>query len=756
MTKINTNVRMTKINKLSFTILTILILIMPNITKAQVTNMIEPVSYFVNHVRQLNMLKDNLNEYRKASLVGISGIGKTQIARMYVHENKDNYDIIWFIDCNLDINEELLKLAKAINKDADTALIIEDAATVKNEILTYLASKKNWLLIFDNLKINTNNKVEEFITLEHNGHIMFCSQDSHLVPHIIKVDSFSKIDTETLIKHMMARPDQRLADFLMEEFKGYPVLIVQGVQLINHVPGLGQEEYRKKIHQSKDKINANIQLAINQLSPSSRMLINRIALINNQAFSKEFLKIITDNKETLDDDLYQLTKFALIINIDAGDNPVFEMHDIVANEIMDINGTNNKRFLEYMVSKIVSSTPKDVIQAYIFRSGSTIQENLEIISKNSEDYNIDISYSLGLSKLLLANYLESRDYYNILQQIKWFKRNDSSKKFQSLLMNNNDKATYANYLGCIGTYYTLISNYNEALRFFLRAQEILNNLEGYQDIKFSVIFRISMSYIAIGQLQNAQNNIIALEKISSDNQDVKSIMERIHLAKATLFYNRANYYSALNEINKSIELFIKSGVGKNSLVLTSPYLLRVAILNAIARYNDAYTQAKMMYDINKLSKKDNHEIFGRIFTQMSRAELGLGRVQEALDHSEKAIKIFIDDASRPNKNIATSYDTELAKAFFAKGDALSALGQNQHAIKEYLNAELLYWNNYQDNIKNIDEVSRLYLAAVKCGCNIENKAMYKRFHDQHLRYFGSEHPRSIEILKMDQTCIPKY
>lgn len=264
-----------------------------------------------------------------------------------------------------------------------------------------------------------------------------------------------------------------------------------------------------------------------------------------------------------------------------------------------------------------------------------------------------------------------------------------------------------------------------------------------------------MSYIAIGQLQNAQNNINALEKICSNNQDVKSITERMHLAKATLFYNKGEYYSALNEINKSIELFTQSGIDKNSLVLTSPYVLRAEILNAIARYNEAYAQAKIIHDINKLSKKDNHEIFGRIFTQMSRAELGLGKVREALDYSEKAIKIFIDDTSRPNKNIATSYDTELAKAFVAKGDALSALGQNQHAIKEYLNAELLYWNNYQDNIKNIDEVSRLYLAAVKCGCNMENKSMYKRFHDQHLRYFGSEHPRSIEILKMDQVCIPK-
>lgn len=84
-------------NKIQRLLLTIMILMMPNITKAQITNMIEPVSYFVNHVRQLSMVTDNLNEYRQTSLVGISGIGKTQIARMYAHENKRNYEIIWFV-----------------------------------------------------------------------------------------------------------------------------------------------------------------------------------------------------------------------------------------------------------------------------------------------------------------------------------------------------------------------------------------------------------------------------------------------------------------------------------------------------------------------------------------------------------------------------------------------------------------------------------------------------------------------------------
>ncbi|MCZ6913616.1 MAG: hypothetical protein O7C59_03400 [Rickettsia endosymbiont of Ixodes persulcatus] len=54
--------------------------------------------------RNWKNLKENLNKYKQSSVVG-SGMGKTQLARMYTYENKDNYDIIWFIDCNLNIEQ---------------------------------------------------------------------------------------------------------------------------------------------------------------------------------------------------------------------------------------------------------------------------------------------------------------------------------------------------------------------------------------------------------------------------------------------------------------------------------------------------------------------------------------------------------------------------------------------------------------------------------------------------------------------------
>ena len=71
---------------------------------AVVNNLIEPRTYFVNHEKGKKQAYNDLKNYRTISIYGISGIGKTQFLRKFVQENKDQYEIIWFFDCNKDLN----------------------------------------------------------------------------------------------------------------------------------------------------------------------------------------------------------------------------------------------------------------------------------------------------------------------------------------------------------------------------------------------------------------------------------------------------------------------------------------------------------------------------------------------------------------------------------------------------------------------------------------------------------------------------
>ncbi|MGI4752995.1 MAG: hypothetical protein ACRYE8_04660 [Janthinobacterium lividum] len=91
----------------------------------------------------------------------------------------------------------------------------------------------------------------------------------------------------------------------------------------------------------------------------------------------------------------------------------------------------------------------------------------------------------------------------------------------------------------------------------------------------------------------------------------------------------------------------------------------------------------------------------------------------------------------------------MAKAFVAEGNALASLNKNNEAVEAYSTAENIYWNNYKENMKNVDEINNMYLNAAKASCYVPLKSFYKNFRDHHIKKFGEQHPRSIEILKLN-------
>ncbi|WP_425363437.1 tetratricopeptide repeat protein [Candidatus Tisiphia endosymbiont of Hybos culiciformis] len=739
-------------------ILLITLLIMPlnsfaqDQTSNQISNFVTPVTYFVDHVKQLNLLKNNLIKYRQASIIGTSGMGKTQLTRTYSYENQNNYKLIWFIDCNLDINAELLKLAKAINATSKSNLISEDIMLVRKEIMNHFSSQDKWLLVFDNLKVSKNKKVQEFVDWEHNGHVIFCSQDSEILPNIVKMTVFEKGDIFTLASNILEHNDPKSAEFLSEEFAGYPILIVQGAQLLNNVQGLDRAEYKNKIHQSSDKIKLNILLAINELKPSAKRLLNKIALINNQGFSKELLSCITDDQSTINDDIYQLSKFSLISNIDPNEtNPIFEMHDVIAQKTAEINGNkNNKAYLEDIVTKLVGSVPKkNSVKAQLFRKAKTILENFEILARNAAKYNSNIYKLLQLNAQLMIHYVNSVDYLNVEKLINWFNENDQNGtgKFNLWSMNNDEKYAYAMCLHVIAWNYAInCSNYRVAINYCTRAKEILDKIKGYESL-WSLYYSLAMYNIPLGQVQEAEKNIQIVEQMFNEGLMDKADLSYIHSAKTELLLLQGKYSESLEENNKTIEIDTKNGLSIDDLFLIDIYVIKVEILNHLKEYQQAYTQVKELYDLCESSQKDVHEILGRIYSQMARSELGLGKIDQALEHVNKAISIFLADERRNPKGADYSEDPILAASYVVQGDVLFAQDNIKEAIKFYNKAYTIYYYLYRDNRKNVAQVSYLYNQGAKAACKAKNLFSYKFFGKPQVKEFGIKHPNTVSMFE---------
>ncbi len=183
------------------------------------------------------------------------------------------------------------------------------------------------------------------------------------------------------------------------------------------------------------------------------------------------------------------------------------------------------------------------------------------------------------------------------------------------------------------------------------------------------------------------------------------------------------------------------------MVLTSNYLLRTQILNFLNQYQESYAQAQQLYNMHKATKKEDHEIFGRIFTQMARSELGLGRVDEAFGHITKAISIFLTDEQRnPNRN-DVSEDLDLATSYVVQGDVFFTKKDLKQSLESYRAAQKIYFYLYKNNSSNVAQVSELYLKGAKAACKLKDLYHYKAFGLPQVREFGKEHDNTIAMFQ---------
>ena len=151
-----------------------------------------------------------------------------------------------------------------------------------------------------------------------------------------------------------------------------------------------------------------------------------------------------------------------------------------------------------------------------------------------------------------------------------------------------------------------------------------------------------------------------MEKMLESGRIDKGDIIFMHYVKAKFFFIQDKYTQALEQITLTLESSIQNGLNHNDLFLTSFYLLRANILNSLNQYNSAYSQAHQLYNMHKITKKEDEQIFGRIFTQLARSELGLGKIDKAFKHITKAIGVFLADEKRNPKADDVLEDPDLA------------------------------------------------------------------------------------------------
>jgi tetratricopeptide (TPR) repeat protein len=203
-----------------------------------------------------------------------------------------------------------------------------------------------------------------------------------------------------------------------------------------------------------------------------------------------------------------------------------------------------------------------------------------------------------------------------------------------------------------------------------------------------------------GETEEANNNINKVDLLIKDYPNADYDMGLYWYIKSKIFLMEGKYQQALDAVDQNIKA--ESHMAQD--VFTAPtFILKSEILNYQEQYNNSYKIIKKIIEQEKDSGFDDHEVKARMFTQLSRAELGLGQIDSAFAHADDACKILQNNQYGNYANINVEY----AAALVAKADVLLYKGVFVDAMQAYSKAEAVYLNRYGIHYYNVDDVAYL-------------------------------------------------
>lgn len=138
-----------------------------------------PNPYFIGRRRELRILRRRLlpvTRVPRHALIGVAGVGKTQLAAEYAHSVRGERDVVWWLrtEHSTTLIEDLVALADALELPSPAG---SDASARLRSLHRWLETTAvKWLLVFDNAEAPSS--LTEHLPSVGNGQIVITSQRS--------------------------------------------------------------------------------------------------------------------------------------------------------------------------------------------------------------------------------------------------------------------------------------------------------------------------------------------------------------------------------------------------------------------------------------------------------------------------------------------------------------------------------------------------------------------------------------------------
>nr|XP_047143087.1 uncharacterized protein LOC124817275 [Hydra vulgaris] len=577
-------------------------------------------------------------------LYGMSGVGKTKIAKKYCEIYSDFYkNIVW-------IDAAFGKLQTSIrNRCQSLGFLVHDSVgeyfnmeVIVDKIHNYYINEKT-LYIFDNVDDESVKGLKMFISRKANSYTLITSQWRTWSNNVNKmfVDVFSSEDAFAYVKNNIKEYTDENIKSLIKELGYHPFAITQAIKYINiHKISIEKyiDRYRKKPleildtdnfpteEESKSAIKA-INLVLFKLKKTKLIpleILNCLSHCDGQNISKEFIIQILNQMEIkeehiIDETLGLLTSYSLLNCFDDNKYSMHELTQLTSKYFQSKNSSSNT-YLDLIVNyfKFELNQVKDHIEFgnyFVFHFLYVFRINEKTMSKTFHNMTTSIK-ELLVCKGLFDEAIE------ILKAIQSFNTETYGEN------NKHTLDTKHNIAKCFDN----MGKYNEALEIYYSVEKIQTEILGINHPDtIRTKHNIATCLDDMGKYNEALEIYYSVEKIQTE------ILGINHPETTRTKHNIANCLNDIGKYNEALEIcYSDEKIQTEILGINHPDTIRtkhsIAIcLKSMGKYNEAL---EIYYSVEKIRTEIlgiNHPETIRTKHNIAICLYDMGKYNEALE-----------------------------------------------------------------------------------------------------------------------------
>lgn len=715
---------------------------------------------FIGREEPLSNLEHYISKHHLVAIVGLAGIGKTSLAKQFAIKNKKNYQVVWFIDLQKDLDGQLHHLAIELKekKLISTTVSPHNITEGVNIALSWLRStEESWLLIFDNF--NQNNQLETILPDLGNHphkHVLITTRYNQGWCKKLPLNGFSNKEASNFLEGLLGELYQ-LDDLkkLSSVLGNHPRALLQAAAHISRAPGMTCNKYIDFYHKNVKKLSeeekmiltkqeASVALYsslemlledINQESPESLLFLATLSYMSCSYVDEAFL---TKAQEILKHDGRLTYKYLIEPSLLVKDSKGYSIHPYVATVVRNyVTEPQRVTILENGMGVLASYLDKnmDKMLTLYDENPNLLGHTLEITKHYTGESTL--ATELEVAALFYLFYFQRRyDVANLLaEQCK--ERIERRKNFQPSLAEGR---FYSLYSFMVYDNSTL----TEAISACLKAASILEQVDDYEakdELILLLCNNLMFYYGAQGDTEKIEECIDQVSKLIADNESLKNQVF-LSSSKLILSLDTGEYEQAKIYLQKSLEKIKGSEIEKSTSHILYLYAAKIELKKESIGSARHYAEKAYQLALDCVGHDETHETVARAGIILALCELYDANISKAELLTDTAIASFTESYQSDSKNRLQAY------AHMVKGDVLIAKQDLEGALESYTKALKIY--QYEFTNMKVDDVSELYSRFINLGILMKNELLAKDYLDQHIDIFGIKHPRSIAALKKIQ------